>query len=211
MDIKPNWSDNVSVIAVATLAKGATARGTLDLREAVGAYLFGKIGRGGTTALSNGIDFLARRILNNESAAVGIRHPSGLYPYRSDYAAAIEKTCSTSNSNAGQNEVILDSVTSLAVGDLIVITDASYARTEWGRISKLTVASGTGITLDAPLVYTHTSAQADKVRTKAEVFPPLWLPGGSVYEAIFDYGDDSTGESAIVQALAQTYVKDVIA
>lgn len=208
-DITPSWSDFQPVIAVAGLAKGSTSRATLDLRTANGAYIFGKLGRGGTTALTNGVDFLVRRILNNGAAGIGVRHPAGMYPLRSEYAAAASTTVNV-DSNSDQNELKLASISGLAVGDLLCITDAGFTRTEWARISKLTVASGTGITLDAPLVYTHTSAQADTVRNKAEVFPPLWIPGGSLYEVIFDYGDDAAGEDVVIQALAQIYSKDSI-
>ena len=195
--VTPVFTDNVSVIAAATLAKGAVSRGTIDLRTKYGAWLFMKIGRGGTTALTNGIDIFARRVLNNDVATPGGRHPAGIQlAMAAPTTACNGNTTVAATSVAGQNELFI-AIANFAVGDLICITDAAYTRLEWGRISKLTVAVGTGVTLSAPLQYTHTLAQADTVRNKADVLTPLWIDGGSLWEVIFDYGDDEIGRAHV--------------
>lgn len=200
----PTYTDAVSIIAAAVLARGSTARGTIDLRGKHGAWVFAKLGRGGTTALTNGVNFLARRVLNNDVAMAG-----GAHPYQFDLlsqTAAASATTVGADSAAAQNELKLASVAGLAVGELLCVQDSGggVTRLEWVRVSKLTVASGTGVTLDRPLQFTHTLAQADTVRSKADVFAPFWIDGGSLWECIFDYGDDAAGESVTVHCAAQT-------
>jgi hypothetical protein len=212
--VTASFTDNVSVVAAAVLARGSTARGTLDLRAKFGAYLFIKIGRGGTTALTNGVDVLLRRMLNNGAAGtVGGVHPAGIPLLSSTVACNGNTTIAGTNVAAGDVEIHTAAVTNFAAGDLICIQDAGggVTRLEWARVSKLTVASGTGLTLDSPVLFAHTTAQADTVRNKADVFAPVWLAGGSLYEVIFDYGDDAAGESVTVSALAQSYDSDNIA
>lgn len=212
--VTPSFTDNVSVVAAAVLARGATARGTVDLRSKFGAYLFVKIGRGGTTGLTNGVDVLIRRMPNNGAAStVGGKHPAGIALLSSTVACNGNTTIAGSNANAGDVEIHTASVSNFVVGDIICIQDgdAGVTRLEWARVSKLTVASGTGLTLDSPISFTHTTAQADTVRNKSDAFAPVWLAGGSTYEVIFDYGDDAAGESVTVQAVAQTYDSDSIA
>lgn len=49
------------------------------------------------------------------------------------------------------------------------------------------------------------------MRNKSDAWAPIIISGGSLYEVIFDYGDDAAGESVTVQCLAQTYDSDTIA
>ena len=74
----PNWTDNVSVIAAATLAAGNKTRGTIDLRSKFGAFLFVRMGRKGSTAPASAIQVQVRRVLNNDGAG-GI-HPASPVP-----------------------------------------------------------------------------------------------------------------------------------
>lgn len=203
----PAWTDNVSIIAAVVLSRGSSTRGIWDLRTKVGGYLFGKIGRGGTTALSGGaltagLHLICRRVLNNESQAVGIITPGQIDLLGSN--AAANSTTVNSDSNSGQAALNVASVTGFAGEDMILVQDSGggVTRVEWARVAK----TATGIlTLDRNLVYTHTAAQADTVRNKADSFGPIWLDGGSLWECIFDYGDETAGESATVQALGQSW------
>jgi len=195
----PTWTDNVSVIAAATLARGSTARGTLDLRTKRGAYLFLAIGRGGTAALTNGVSVLVRRTLNNDGAI----HPAPVAEFLSQTAAATATTVN-SNSNSGQAALNVASSSGFAAGQIICVEGASQARQEFHRVSK--VAAGI-ITLDTNLKTTHTSAQADTVRNVADVWL-IWIDGGATFEGIFDYGDDTAGDSVSIVAEAQTYDSD---
>lgn len=195
-----NYTDNVAVVAAANLARGSTARGTLDLRAKLGARLFVRIGRQGTTALTNGVDVLIRALLNNDAAQGA--HPAGIPALLSSTVAASSTTVST-DSNSGQPLLTVASGTGFAAGDTISIVDASFTptRLEFHRISKI---SGGAITLDRNLAASHTSVQGDRVINKADVFAPVWLDGGTLYECVFDYGDDAAGESVTVEARAQT-------
>lgn len=206
--ITPTWTDNVSVITEQVLIRGSTVRGTLDLRTKFGAMLFCKVGRGGTTALTNGVDLLIRRVLNNDAAIAGGVHPVHVALASSTTAAS--STTVSSDSNSGQAALNVTSIAGFVAGDLICIQDSGggVTRLEWQRVSK----TATGVlTLDRNLQFTHTAAQADTVRNKSDVFNPIWVPGGSLVEVIFDYGDDSAGDSATVQALAQTDDSELIA
>lgn len=211
--VTPTFTDNVSVVAAALLARGSTTRGTLDLRTKFGAYLFCKIGRGGTTGITNGVDVQIRRVLNNDGASAGAIHPVGI-PLLSSIAAAASTTVDA-NSNAGQKVLNVASTTSFAAGDIICIEDGDgtgVTRLEWCRVSKITNAGASGeLNVDANLRFDHSLANADYVRNKADVFVPVWLAGGSLWEVIFDYGDDAAGDSVYIQALAQTYDSDSIA
>src|SRR5262245_32186733 len=98
--IAPTWTDNVSVVAAANLARGSTARATLDLRAKRGAVLHVAIGKQGTTALTNGVRVLIRRTLNND----GTIHPAPVVELTSLIAAASSTTIN-SDSNSGQPAV----------------------------------------------------------------------------------------------------------
>jgi hypothetical protein len=200
----PAWNDYQTVVAAQVMARAATpVRGTLDLRSKYGAFIFIKIGRGGTTALTNGVDVLIRRVLNNGVAAVGGVHPIGI-PLLSSTAAAASKTVGADAAAGATSLTVSPDATSLAAGDIICIQDSGggVTRLEWARISKI---SGSVLTLDAPLQFAHTLAQADTVRNKSDVFEPIWVDGGSLYSVIFDYGDDAAGDSVTIQAMAQIW------
>ena len=207
--VNPVYTDAVSIIAAAVLARGSTTRGTIDLRSEFGAFAFCKLGRGGTTALTNGVDVLFRRVLNNDGASAGAVHPAGMPALLSSTVAAASTTVS-SDSNSGQAVLTVASGTGIAAGDILCIQDSGggVTRLEWQRVSKI---SGGTITLDRNLTFTHTAAQADTVRNKADVFAPIWLPGGSLWECVLDYGDDAAGDSVTVQVLAQTFAEETIA
>lgn len=206
--ITPGWTDNVNVVSAAVLALGSTARGTLDLRTKKGADLFIKIGRGGTTGLTNGVNVLIRPVLNNDTATAGGAHPGGI-DLLSSTVAAVGTTVS-SDSAAGQAVLTVASGTGIVAGDLLCIQDSGggVTRLEWQRVSKI---SGGTVTLDRFLQFAHTAAQADTVRDQSDVFPPIPIRGGTLWEVIFDYGDDAAGESVTVQCKAQTYDSDTVA
>lgn len=204
MPIKPFWTDNVAVIAVATLARTAINRAVLDLRDKHGARLFVRVGRGGTTALTNGVDVQARPLINNGGA--GGSNPAAIAAFLSSSAAANQTTVN-SDSASGQNLLNVASTTGFVAGDFIIIQDAGLTRVEWHRVSR--VVSATQLALDDNLGFTHTAAQADSVRNKADAWT-AWLPGGSTYLVVFDYGDDAAGDTVTIEARAQTYDQDNI-
>lgn len=199
--ITATWTDNVSVIAATTLARGSVSRTTLDLRTKRGAFLMVRLGRGGTTALSAGVNVLARRTLNN----AGIVHPVPVAIFSSQITAASSTTIS-SDSSSGQNSLNVASTSGFSEGQFVCIQDSGggVTRLEFGRVSKV---SGGAVVLDAPLQYSHTAVQADTVRNYAEAYV-FWIDGGATYEVIIDYGPQSTGDTLTIEAKAQTYDSD---
>jgi hypothetical protein len=200
--LTPVWTDNVTVLASQLVARNSVARATLDLRTKHGAFLFIRIGRTGTTALTNGVVVRCNRTLSND----GIGHPAGI-GLGPGFAAAAVSTTVNADSAAGQNLLNVASTSGFAVEDYILIGGGT-AREEWGRVAQ--VVSATQLRLDRPLQFTHTAAQADTVRNKADVYPPVWLPGGATWEVIVDYGDDTAGESVRAEVKAQIYDSDNI-
>lgn len=198
----PNWSES-TVVAAAVLARGSVASGTLDLRAKFGARLLACIGRGGTTALSNGVNLRVRPTINANTTG----HPGG-YNLLSTGAVAASSTTVDADSAAGQKVLNVAATTGFAAGDTICIQDSGggVTRLEWATISLVT--AGVSLTVDRNLEFAHTAAQADTVRNKGDAFLPLDLPGGAIWEVIFDYGDDATGESVTVRAIAQVYDSD---
>lgn len=197
--ITPTWTDNVTVKTLASLARAATSRSTLDLRTKWGAYVFARIGRGGTTALSSGIVVLARRTINNDA----ISHVGGAAAQLvGQVAAAISTTCAAAGNAAGVSSLTVASTTSYAAGDLIFVAAAAPAAadSEWCRVADIT--SATVFLLDEPTRFAHNNV-AHTVRNKADMFT-FWLEGGATYEIVFDYGDPAAGDTAYVEAWAQT-------
>lgn len=196
--ITPVFTDNVSVIGAQSLSRGSRVKATLDLSSKEGAYLMAAIGRTGTTALSAGVRFSVYRLIN----AGGIFHPVAVAQRLSILAAATETTIN-SDSNSGTSVANVTSESGFLHGDIVTLQDAGggVTRFEFGEVYK--TATG-AVHLISDLQFTHTSAQADKVRNKADAFAPIWLPGGAKYLVDFDYSESGTGESVIVRCLAQT-------
>lgn len=193
----PSTTDSVAVLADQVVTLGSKASGTIDLRAKIGAYLFIALGRGGATAIGTALTVQVRATLGNNAKG----HPNSPNTRTSSTTAASSTTVSA-DSAAGQAVLTVASGTGFAAGDLICIQDSGggVTRLEWARISKL--SAGT-ITLDRNLEFAHTAAQADTVRNKADVFPPILLAGGCLHEVICDYGAAATGDSITVRAQAQ--------
>lgn len=199
-NLTPVWTDNSSIKAITTLAKNATVRTTIDWRTKWGGYLFVRMGRGGTTALSVGVNILVRRTINNAA----LENVAGGVQFVSQIAAAVSTTCTAAGTpnNAGVTSLTVASTTGFAVGDLVLIQDNATPTTasEWVRVAQVT--SATVLLLDAPTVSAHNNT-AHTVRNKAEIFA-IWLEGGATYELIYDYGASTTGEAITIEAWAQT-------
>jgi len=196
--ITPSWTQNNNTVALATLSRNSVSRTELDLRSKWGAWLHPRIGRGGTNAMTNGINVLVRRLLDQ---AGGKKHPAvAAAGFLSQSAAAVSTTCAASGNNAGVTSLTVASTTSFAVGDLICVQDGSLAATEWCRVARIT--SSTVLLLDAPTEYAHNDI-THTVRNKADAWS-LWVDGGAYVEIIFDYGDDAAGDTATIECRSQT-------
>ena len=187
-----------TIVTAANLARGSVSRTTFDWRTKFGGWLMIRIGRQGTTALTNGVVVLVRPTHNNDATI----QPGPVFESLSHTAAASSTTISGSDSNSGQAAVNVASITGFAAGDYFCIVDASFtpSRLEWCRVSK---TSGSVVTADSNLKNSHTTGQADKVINKSDCWT-VWVPGSATYEIIFDYGDDAAGESVTIEALAET-------
>jgi hypothetical protein len=196
--ITPSWS-NLSVLAITTVANNAVSRSTMDLSAKWGAWVYVQLGRGGTTALPNGVDVLVART----GSAGGILIPGYLVALLSQTAAAVGTTCTAAGSpnNAGVGSLTVASTTSFAVGDIICIQDNATptSLTEWNRVARVT--SATVLLLDSPTLFAHNNT-AHTVRNKAESWS-FWLDGGEIYEIILDRGQQGTGEAVTAQINAR--------
>jgi len=204
--ITEQWTDNIAVLPAATLSFGNRVRATWDLRTKRGGFLFVRMGRKGAAAPSAAIKTFLRRVPNN--ASPGGNHPALALALPDTNTAAGAATTVSADSLAGQNILSVASITGFALGDLVCIYDGAYTRLEFGRVSAI---GASWLVLDAPLGYSHTAAQGDAVTRLAELPPPVWLMGGSLWELIVDYGAAASGSDYVVQALGQTYDGDLVA
>jgi hypothetical protein len=198
--VTPTWTDNVTVLALTTLALNAVSRTLIDWRTKWGGFVFVRVGRGGTTALTQGIPVLLRRTINNG----GTEHVGGATPgFLTQLVAAAATTCTASGSpnNAGVTSLTVAATTSFAFGDVVFIDGSGgTGNSEWVRVARVT--SSTVLLLDAPTIFAHNNV-LDKPRNKADQFT-AWLEGGATYELVIDYGASTTGESVTIEAFAQT-------
>ena len=211
-DFTPVWTDSgTEVISPRCMARGTIVRSTIDLRTAIGAYLFAGVGRGGITALTNGVNFIARRVPNND----GIHIAADLVNYLSSYAAAILKLINYgSNYASGRVEMAIDGTGTPTAGEIhclwgqtaIPADTTALTTLEFLRCAKQ--ATATSITFDTATMQAHNDNEI--ITSKADCWN-VWIPGGSVYEVIFDYGDDAAGESVAVVCYAQVYTNDASA
>jgi hypothetical protein len=176
------------------------ARGTLDLRTKRGAWLFLACGMVDNTVTANGVNIYVRPLLNNGAATLGAGRGS-VAEFLYVTSGTIAKTNQNTDNAAGDTAMNVDSVTNFAAGNKVMIADTGLARVEFGRLSK----TATGIlTLTSPSLYAHANADNDVYTNQAD-FWAVFVPGGALYEVIFDYGDDATGSNVMVTAKAITY------
>jgi hypothetical protein len=198
--ITPQFTLETVILAPATIALGATGRAVWDLtakREGVASI---QLARQGATALTTGVFVLLNRL---GAYRTPLFSPAMTTP---GTACNGNTTVATATSNAGQNEITLTAVTNFAINDYICITDAAYTRCEWHHVAKLTISAGTGLTLACPLLFTHTAAQADTVRNKADSLC-FTLPGGVIWEIILGHWN-AAGESITARILGTSYNTD---
>lgn len=204
--ITPVWTDTpVTVIASQAITRPNVVTATLDLRTRFGAYLFARHGRAGTTALTVGVQFRVNRVPGNNT----IEHPASLAPLGPGLTVAANSTTVDVDSASGQRVLNVAAITGFAVGQYILIGGGT-AREEWARVARTSAAAPRALILDRNLRFPHTAAQADTVRNQADIYPPVWLPGGSTYEIIADYEASTTGDNNRVEVLAQTYDSDSV-
>jgi len=198
----PIWTGNVPLAGALatpqTLAHGDRVKGTLDLRGKFGGFLTVRLGRLGTNAPSSPILVQVRRV----GSAAGQGGAS--FALLGSNASGVASTVS-SDSNAGQNLLSIANTTSFKQGDSVCIYDAAFTRLEFARISRTISGMPGTLVLDDELRFTHTAAQADNVTKGADIFTPMLLLPGCIWELIVDYGAATSGSDHVVQAFAETY------
>jgi hypothetical protein len=201
----PSWTDTgTQVIAPQALARGSSVRGTLALAGKHGAYFFVGIGRGGTTALTNGVNVEIRRTLN----AGGILMPGAAWqsPVSGTAAAILKAINLGAGYAAGTSAFEVDGTGTPAADedyccwgvDAIPAGGTSLPKLEFVRVSKF---SGTTLTIDAGCKVAKVDNEI--LTSKADQWC-VWIPGGCTVEVIIDYGDDAAGEAVAVVCYAQT-------
>ncbi len=206
--ITPSWTDSgTTIIAPQCLARGNNLRATVDLRTVFGARIHTAMGRGGTTAVTApGAGCIVRQIPNN--GALRNLQPWGSMFMTAPASGAIVKLI---NNGPGYGA----GVTSFTVdGTGTPVMDEWYCM--WGvtaipaNATALTTAEfvrcsnfATNVLYtDAPTLYAHADNEILTNRAEMGLFD---LPGGSVYEIIFDYLSHAAGESIAIAAWSQTY------
>ena len=215
--INPTWVDNVSVQAPYAISYGVCLDVTNnpDLRGEHGAYLFIGVGRSGTTGLTNGVDVRVRRLLNNGTGAP--KYGADLVAFRTGTVCGERAVNNGDGYAAGSSSFAFDGTggTSFAVGDLLCFWGVDAVPGSDGAVSPangsefLRVSKG----ITTPVV---TDQGCGVAKINNEVFCQadawiVWLPGGSLYELIFDYGDDSAGGRILCEAHLQMYTEDTTA
>lgn len=206
----PRWSDNVTVLAPTALTTGNTTRAQIDLRTSVGALITAYVSKGGTVQPSAAITVRVRKLAGAGAAGiVGGRVLTTLQTFTALRTGTVASTIVNKDIAAGASTVLLATANAFTVGDMVSITDASFARYECARIVRKIVTGSSGLVLDRPLAFAHTSTQADKVRALAESFT-LWVDGGAMTEVHWDYGAATAGAAQHVSAKANRYVDDYV-
>jgi len=207
MSTIPSWTDSgIEVIAPKAMARASLPkRGTLDLTNKFGAYLFLGVGRGGTTALTNGVNVEVRRTMN---AGGMLLPPAPHFAAVTGTAAAVLKQINNPGGYpAGTQQFTIDGADSPAADDDICfwgVTSLPSDNTplpnlEFARVAKF---SSPTLSIDAPCQ--EIKLDDELITTKAECWC-VWCPGGCIYEVIFDYMDDAAGESVAIAAWAQIF------
>lgn len=214
--IHPNWTDYVTVqlpYAISYANSLQTVTG-LDLREHHGGYLFVGVGRSGSTALTNGVDVIVRRLLNGGTGAPIYAGPH--WSARSAVACGERAINNGGGYPAGTQSMAFDGSggTSFAVGDTLCFwgvtavpgSDGLVMNTdsEWPEFLRVSRGTTTPVVVDSPC---GTTKLDNEVFCQGDSWV-VWLPGGSAYELVFDYGDDSAGGRVLCMAHLQEYTED---
>ena len=195
--ITPDYTDDIEVIAGVILATETTTKATFDLSTKHGGWLDLSAGRVDDTAFSAGdISFHVSPTWNSGATP----HASAGHSRSGAASTAADNVVATSAS-VGDTELILTSAAGFAAGDVIAIMDStpSVTRLEFNRV--VAVVSN-ALLLANPLQYAHTSGDADIVTSAADVYEPMWLAGGTIWNVVA--WNNHASVSAVVRALGRT-------
>lgn len=204
----PTWTDSATALITAQcLARGgAIVRATLDLRTKYSARVFAGIGRGGTTAIApSGVYLIIRQFPGNGA----IRCVTPFAQFMTSTSAAILKLINNGPGYpAGTTSMTTDGTGTPAIDDwycfwgetAIPAGTTALPRLEFCRVTNQ-AGPGTTLVVDSPII----NAVVDNmIMTSKAEFYSIDLPGGSVYEFVWDYLSHSAGESVAIGAWYST-------
>ena len=196
----PHYNAPQNMLAPVALASGAQVRGTLDLTDTIGALVKVGILKAAATQPQYAITWKLRRVMKGGLAIPGGPNFPALVNPSSTITGTVANTTVSGTGAAGASTLPVTATANIAAGAKVAIFDAAYARLEVHVVQS--IITDTSITLDSPLMYAHTAAQADAVTSLAETWGPVWMEGGDLYDVVFNY-PAGTGSNQIVFAIAQ--------
>jgi len=218
LKMQPSWTDNVAVRTPYALLKGDSLIVTtgLDLRTKVGGFLRIGVGRYATGTLNVGIDVLVKRILTDPAAAAVHRYSAPWAQFTGGISYSNQLINNAAGYAAGVRSIAFDgqaASTAFAHGDplcflgLTAIPEASGAITFAAGVNmeflRCSAGTATPFIPDAATSFAHAD---NEYFTAADAWTPLWLPGGSAYELVFDAGAVTTASGVFAcMADLQTY------
>lgn len=189
MRFKPTFVQE-SVVAPTNLGFGAGAFAAYDydLRTDFGAYLSVRFGRALAVTPTIGLRFEARPKHN----LANVKHPAGAIIRNSNLLASSSAAVAV-DAAAGATTIVANN-SGYVRDDYVFILGSGGTRIEWQRVSRVDTGSPNyTLRLDGPLLNAHTAAQADLIVSRADVFSPVWLPGGDIWRLTFDNQPEAFG------------------
>lgn len=169
----------------------------LDLRVKFGAWLYCRIGRRVSNALTRPGYIQVRPTLNGT-----IQNPSNAYDRVTSISSCVANVLTTSVS-VGATSFLTANTSGFAAGDRICFQspDSVAARVEFAIIAN---SVGFTIYLDRPTTIAH--SPGDIITTNADVWDRMWIPGGDIWSI---GAVNHSGQELIYEALGMTYDSDV--
>lgn len=209
-DIRPSYTDNVTVIKTRLFNNGANATDgsvssyDLDLRTKYGATLFVQLGRSPMTDTDYGLKIRVFPLFDLGSG-IFLQHPYGKLLEANPF---FSKQLTISSATAGLKVIGVSGTPNSAfqVGTYVYLTNGvNSTQDEVCKISKVATSQ---INVDAPLQYSRSGGLA---YSSADVFAPLALEGGMVHRVIADFGAPQLGSGiAYANVMAQIYEGDLV-
>lgn len=206
--ITPVWTTTGVLTAPKCLARGSTIRATLDLRAKFGAKIFAGIGRGGTTTLTApGVYFICRAMPGDGTVGRILSPFAQMNTSNPATAAGQNLINNGAGYAAGTTAFTIDGAGTPVVDDWFCFWGATaipadgtaLTTCEFVRVAKY---AANVLTADAPSLFLHADNEILTSRADCGVFD---LPGGAMYEFIWDYVAHAAGDSAAVGAWYSTY------
>ena len=184
---------NTSVIAIATLATGAVAKGTLTLTSALGALITMRMGRTSTSAFTtSGLRFRVEISAESSGDDNWIEHRT----FETGAGSSIAGQAHSSGGSAGTNTVTLAAGTNFAGLDFVFFYNSgTIGNSEWARV--LSVSSAT-LTLEDNLT---NSVSGTTCYDQAESFT-CYVPPETVRARVVV--TNVTGQTVVIEVFAST-------